>query len=202
MTEEQFEQLLSAVNGGFAALATAIEAIANSQNAVVNTRNLAGDSLTLRAPHLAGLEAQLEELDGDADVRRVHVASFTPQFKADAAQGGDINAAMGTDEGEFDSQSEAGLAYKVLARQVAGAAASSGGGGGAAPASDVPSCPKCGGETWDNRSKIAKYGGDGSWSDKAPPFKCKDRDGCDTPIGLDGKQFTFGGQGRGRGRAA
>ena len=41
----------------------------------------------------------------------------------------------------------------------------------AAPA--VPSCPKCGGEMWDNR--------EGKRNPKAPDFKCKDR-GCDGVI--------------------
>jgi hypothetical protein len=40
-------------------------------------------------------------------------------------------------------------------------------------ASAVPSCPKCGGEMWDNR--------EGKRNPKAPDFKCKDR-GCDGVI--------------------
>lgn len=35
-------------------------------------------------------------------------------------------------------------------------------------------CGVCGGETWDNRPK--KRSGD--MSDRAPDFKCKDKDGC------------------------
>ena len=36
------------------------------------------------------------------------------------------------------------------------------------------SCPKCGGDVWDNRERIK----DGKMSPKAPKFSCKDKDVC------------------------
>lgn len=42
-----------------------------------------------------------------------------------------------------------------------------------APASDTPTCPKCGGPMWDNR--------EGKKNPKAPDFKCKDK-ACDGAI--------------------
>lgn len=44
-----------------------------------------------------------------------------------------------------------------------------------APATDAPSCPKCGGDVWDNRASKR--------TPQAPDFKCRDRscDGCIWP---------------------
>lgn len=41
-------------------------------------------------------------------------------------------------------------------------------------AAAVDSCPKCGGNVWDNREKKAA----GGMNPKAPDFSCRDRDGC------------------------
>ena len=42
-------------------------------------------------------------------------------------------------------------------------------GGQAKPASDVPACPQCDGEMWDNRPKIKS----GEFKKGSPHFKCK-----------------------------
>lgn len=46
-------------------------------------------------------------------------------------------------------------------------------------ASDVPQCPKCGSDMWDNRGRKT--------NPRAPDFRCKDKENCDGAIWLDRK---------------
>lgn len=51
-----------------------------------------------------------------------------------------------------------------------------------------PSCPKCGGQTWDKRKSNAEAvaGGNASAS-KRPDFKCKNKEGCGEGVWLKAK---------------
>jgi hypothetical protein len=76
--------------------------------------------------------------------------------------GDDPEADESTDRGHLDTPQPQGAPRQPVAHQN---------GTSRPPSGDVPACPKCGGQMWDNRAKKT--------NPKAPDFKCKDKEHCD-----------------------